>query len=114
MDPELLRRTETFVGDECKMQVVGDYFLPDWETPEVLRICRGPFGSQPSFTNLTGLMKVEGLDVQQVHWTFREDSLWKITLTGWINTTLSSDVMRPTLASFHETFRALRDAQPRC
>lgn len=110
--PELLRRTETFIGDDCKMQVVGDYFLSEWEAPEPLRIARGPFGTQPSFKHVTGVMQVEGSDVQQIQWAFREDSLWKITLSGWIKNTLAVDVLRTTLASFHETFRSLRDAQP--
>jgi hypothetical protein len=109
--PELLRRTEAFVGDSCRIQVIGDYFLPEWCPPEPLRIVRGPYGTSPSFTLVNGQIKVEGSSVQLIQWALREDALWKITLTGWLTTTLDRDIMQTSLATFHETFRAFRDAK---
>jgi len=108
---ELLRRTDTFLGDECQIQVTGEYFLGEFEAPEALAVAFGPFGTSPRFRTVTGIMQVEGSAVQQIQWIHREDHQWKITLTGWLKGKLTADVMRDTQAKFHGTFRSLREAK---
>ena len=109
--PEILRRAETFLGQECTVQVSGDYFLLREQGPRVLLAATEPFGNTPRFRGVSGVIQVEQSAVQQITWVYRDtDHLWKITLSGWLKGTLAPDVLRVTSTTYHEVFRAFRAA----
>lgn len=113
--PELLKRTETFVGEDCKIQIVGDYFLPEVDAPKSLQPARQSFGTHPRFRHVSGVVSVDGSLVQQIQWVLRPDALWKITLAaGWTETTLEPDILPRVLFAFHDTFRQFCDSELPC
>lgn len=104
---DVMRRANSFFGKECQVQIAGEYFISQAETPKILKTAYGPFilpKTKALCANAVGYAGLQGSPVQQITWALRGDRMWKIMLSGWQKGTFSPDTVSGAATDFNEVF----------
>jgi hypothetical protein len=108
--PDVVRRSNGFMGKECIAKISADYFIPRTETPKPISVAFGPFkAGSAEFETVTGAANINGSPVQVVSWTLTPNASWKITLEAWQKGILSADTIIGAASDFDAFLLSFRD-----